>query len=77
MEETDFEMLKELSKNEMDKKVCEEELLREKIEAISKMDNKWFDEITKGEDYNKPIKMKKPFKLKWVEFWTKLGKIMG
>lgn len=77
MEGIDNQLHKEMVKNQTDKMVSEMELLKDKLDVISKMDKDWFEEITKQEDYNKPIKIRKPFKLKFSEFLYKLKKVFG
>lgn len=73
---TDKELMLELSKNKADEIIVKQELERNKNEFIKDIQTSLGQEIKSGY-YNKPIKYKKPFSVKFKEFIIKLKTVVG
>ena len=72
----DKELMIELSKNKADEIVVKQELEKSKNDFINEI--KYFigDEIKSGY-YNKPVKYKKPFRIKFNNFINRIKSVLG
>lgn len=66
------EMEREINENKQDAVTAEVELQNAKYNFIEEIRNGLGDEIRKYNIYQKPIKYKKPFKLRFSEFLNKI-----
>lgn len=74
----DKELTLELAKNKADEFVIKKELDLAKQQLINDLKNGLGDELkTDFKDLNKPIKLRKPFKLKVKEFFNRISKVLG
>jgi hypothetical protein len=74
----DKELTLELAKNKADEFVIKKELDLAKQQLINDLKNGLGDEMkTDFKDLNKPIKLRKPFKLKVKEFFNRISKVLG
>lgn len=74
----DKEITLELAKNEADKYIIKKELDLAKKKLISDLQNGLGDEMkTDFKEFNKPIKIKKPFGSKIREFFNRISKVLG
>ena len=75
---TDKEITIELAKNKADEFLIKKELDIAKQQFINELKNGLGEEIkTNNKDLNKPIKLKKPFKLKIRDFFRRISKVLG
>lgn len=75
---TDKEITIELAKNKADEFLIKKELDIAKQQFINELKNGLGEEIkTNIKDLNKPIKLKKPFKLKIKDFFRRISKVLG
>ena len=75
---TDKEITIELAKNKADEFLIKKELDIAKQQFINDLKNGLGEEIkTNTKDLNKPIKLKKPFKLKIKDFFRRISKVLG
>jgi hypothetical protein len=75
---TDKEITIELAKNKADEFLIKKELDIAKQQFINELKNGLGEEIkTNTKDLNKPIKLKKPFKLKIKDFFRRISKVLG
>ena len=76
--EIDKEITLEIAKNKADEFVIKKELDLAKQQFINDLKNGLGEEIkTNFKDLNKPIKLKKPFRLKVKEFFKRISKVLG
>lgn len=76
--EIDKEITLEIAKNKADEFVIEKELDLAKQQFINDLKNGLGEEIkTNFKDLNKPIKLKKPFRLKVKEFFKRISRVLG
>ena len=76
--EIDKEITLEIAKNKADEFVIKKELDLAKQKFINDLKNGLGEEIkTNFKDLNKPIKLKKPFRLKVKEFFKRISKVLG
>jgi hypothetical protein len=73
---TDNEIAKEIAKNKADEIIAKKELDLAKQQLINDLNNGLGQEI-KINAINKPIRIKKPFKIKIREFFEKFNKTLG
>ena len=75
----DDELTIELAKNKADEYIIKKELEKEKQSFISSLQNGIGNEILNSDNayYNKPISIKKPFKVKVKEFFNNIGRVLG
>ena len=74
--EIDKEITLEIAKNKADEFVIKKELDLAKQQFINDLKNGLGEEIkTNFKDLNKPIKLKKPFRLK--EFFKRISRVLG
>lgn len=74
----DKEITLEIAKNKADEFVIKKELDLAKQQFINDLKNGLGEEIkTNFKDLNKPIKLKKPFRLKVKEFFKRISKVLG
>ena len=72
----DKEITMELAKNKADEIIVRQELDSAKQQFINELNNGLGEELRMG-IINKPIKLKKPFKLKVKEFFNRISKTLG
>jgi len=72
----DKEITMELAKNKADEIIVRQELDSAKQQFINELNNGLGEELKMGV-INKPIRLKKPFKLKVKEFFSRISKTMG
>ncbi len=72
----DKEITMELAKNKADEIIVRQELDSAKQQFINELNNGLGEELRMG-TINKPIKIKKPFKLKVKEFFNRISKTLG
>lgn len=76
--EIDKEITLEIAKNKADEFVIKKELDLAKQQFINDLKNGLGEEIkTNFKDLNKPIKLKKPFRLKVKEFFKRISRVLG
>lgn len=74
----DKELTLELAKNKADEFVIKKELDFAKQELINDLNNGLGEELkTNFKELNKPIKLRKPFRLKVKEFFNRISKVLG
>lgn len=74
----DKEITLEIAKNKADEFVIKKELDLAKQQFINDLKNGLGEEIkTNFKDLNKPIKLKKPFRLKVKEFFKRISRVLG
>lgn len=74
----DKELTLELAKNKADEFVIKKELDFAKQQLINDLNNGLGEELkTNFKELNKPIKLKKPFRLKLKEFFNRISKVLG
>lgn len=75
----DKQLTIELAKNKADEFVIKKELELAKQQFIDELDDSLGEEIRRQvlAEMNKPIKYKKPFKLKLKEFFNRINKVLG
>jgi hypothetical protein len=75
----DDELTMELAKNKADEFVIRKELDLAKQQLIDELDDGLGEEIRREilAEMNKPIKYKKPFRLKIKEFFDRISKVLG
>jgi hypothetical protein len=74
----DKEITLEIAKNKADEFVIKKELDLAKQQLINDLKNGLGEEIkTNFKDLNKPIKLKKPFRLKVKEFFKRISRVLG
>lgn len=71
------EIYRELAYNEMDKENIKVELEQAKNQFIDSIINGLGDEIKNCPIENKPIKMKKTFKMRIKDFFSKIANVLG
>ena len=75
--EIDKEITLEIAKNKADEFVIKKELDLAKQQFINDLKNGLGEEIkTNFKDLNKPIKLKKPFRLKVKEFFKRISRVL-
>lgn len=72
----DKEIAIELAKNKADEIIVKQELDSAKLHLINDLNNGLGEELKMGV-INKPIKLKKPFKLKIRQFFKRISKTLG
>jgi len=71
------EIALELAKNKTDEIIVKQELKAEKDKFINDLKNYFGEEMKMNfKEFNKPIKLKKPLKLKVKEFFNKMNKVL-
>lgn len=73
----DKELTEELMKLHQEEFVIKQELENHKKRFIDDLNNGLGDEIRNIKELNKPIKLRKPFKLKMNEFFARISKVLG
>ena len=73
----DKELTEELMKLHQEEFVIKQELENHKKRFIDDLNNGLGDEIRNIKELNKPIKLRKPFKLKMKEFFARISKVLG
>lgn len=73
----DNELTEELMKLHQEEFVIKQELENHKKRFIDDLNNGLGDEIRNIKELNKPIKLRKPFKLKIREFFDRISKVLG
>jgi hypothetical protein len=74
----DKELTIELAKNKADEIIIKKELDLAKQQLINDLNNGLGQELkTNFKELNKPIRLRKPFKLKIKEFLNRISKVLG
>lgn len=73
----DNELTEELMKLHQEEFVIKQELENNKKRFIDDLNNGLGEEIRNIKELNRPIKLRKPFKLKIREFFDRISKVLG
>lgn len=74
----DKEIALELAKNKTDEIIVKQELNSAKDKFINDLKNTFAEEMKMDfKELNKPIKLKKPFSMKFKEFLNKINNVLG
>lgn len=73
----DNELTEELMKLHQEEFVIKQELENHKKRFIDDLNNGLGDEIRNIKELNKPIKLRKPFKMRIREFFDRISKVLG
>ena len=73
----DNELTEELMKLHQEEFVIKQELENHKKRFIDDLNNGLGEEIRNIKELNRPIKLRKPFKMKIREFFDRISKVLG
>lgn len=73
----DNELTEELMKLHQEEFVIKQELENNKKRFIDDLNNGLGEEIRNIKELNRPIKLRKPFKMKIREFFDRISKVLG